>query len=121
MAARRQARGVSLARLARLALALPGAEEGTSYGTPAWKVRGKLFARLHQNGEDVVVKVGFDERDARVQANPKICHVTDHYANVEMMLVRLAAVSEAELRELLETSWRRSAPKRLLAERDPRS
>jgi hypothetical protein len=102
----------------RLALALPGAEEGTSYGTPAWKVRGKLFARLHQGGEDVVVKVDFDERDFLMQANPKAFHITDHYTNAAMMLVRLDTATEQELRELLEGSWRRSAPKRLIAEFD---
>lgn len=113
MATRKKSRGVTLATLRRLALALPGAEEGTSYGTPAWKVRGKLFARLHQSGEDVVVKLDFDERDFLMQAKAKVFHITDHYANVEMMLVRLAAASEGELRERLEVSWRRSAPRRL--------
>ena len=79
MAARRKPRGVTLAT-PRLALTFPGAMEGTSYGTPAWKVRGKLFARLHQNGEDLVVKLDFDERDFRVRANPKVFYVTEHYA-----------------------------------------
>jgi len=36
----------------QIALTLPGAEEGTSYGTPACKVKGKLFARLHQDDDD---------------------------------------------------------------------
>lgn len=107
--------GVSLATVRRLCLALPGAEEGTSYGTLAWKVKGKLFVRVHQNGEDVVVKVDFDERDFLMKGNPKAFHITDHYTNYEMMLVRLSAVRDAELRELIEASWRRSAPKRLLA------
>ena len=116
MAARRKPRGVTLATLRRLALTFPDAVEGTSYGTPAWKVRGKLFARLHQNGEDVVVKLDFDERDFRLRANPKVFHVSEHYANVEMMLVRLAAVNGVELRGLLEGSWRRCAPKWLIAD-----
>jgi hypothetical protein len=121
MATRKKSRGVTLATLRRLALALPGAEEGTSYGSPAWKVRGKLFARLHQSGEDVVVKLDFDERDFLMQAKPKVFHITDHYADVEMMLVRLDAASEDELRERLEVSWRRSASKRLIADLDEKS
>ena len=115
MAARRKKKAATPATVGRLALDLPGAEEGTSYRTPAWRVKGKLFARMHQGGEDVVVKVDFDERDFLMNANPKAFHITDHYTNAEMMLVRLAAVSEAELRERIEASWRRSAPKRLLA------
>lgn len=114
MSARRTRRGVSVARVRKLALALPEASEGTSYGTPAWKVRGKLFARLHQDGESLVVKVGFDQRDALMQADPRAFFITDHYEAHEMMQVRLSAVGEAALRELLEESWRKSAPRRLV-------
>jgi hypothetical protein len=32
----------------KLALSLPGVEEGTSYGTPALKVRGTLLTRLRR-------------------------------------------------------------------------
>ena len=39
-----------------LAAKLPSAEESTSYHTPAFKVRGRLFARLHEGGTTLVVK-----------------------------------------------------------------
>ena len=35
-----------------LAVQFPGAEEGSSYGTPAFKVDTKLFARLKEDGEE---------------------------------------------------------------------
>jgi hypothetical protein len=50
----------------KFALALPGAEEGTSYGTPAFKVRGKLFLRLHQSGEALVVGIDGNDRALRI-------------------------------------------------------
>jgi hypothetical protein len=34
------------------------------------------------------------------------------------VLVRLAAIEEGELAEVLEDSWRRKSPKRLVAARD---
>lgn len=34
-----------------IALSLPGVEEGTSYGTAAFRVRGKFLARLREGGE----------------------------------------------------------------------
>ena len=34
----------------KLALVLQNVEEGTSYGTPAFKVDGKLIARLKEDG-----------------------------------------------------------------------
>jgi hypothetical protein len=98
-----------------IALALPEAKEGTSYGTPAFFVRGKLFARKHQSGEVLVVKIDFDERAQRLAADPETFYITDHYLNYPAVLVRLSSVYEDDLRELLEESWRRSAPARLRA------
>ena len=99
----------------QLASTFPGVEEGTSYGTPAFRVRGKLFVRLHDSGESVVVMIDFDERAMRMQADPKACYITDHYLNYPAMLVRLSAVRRDDLRDLLEESWRRRAPQRLVA------
>ena len=107
---------VTFEKLRELALALPGAEEGTSYGTPAFRVGGKLFARLHQDEPAVVVKIDFDERALRMKADPTTFFITAHYLRYPMMLVRLATVYLDDLRELLEQSWRLSAPKRLLAQ-----
>ena len=98
----------------QIALTLPGAEEGTSYGTPACKVKGKLFARLHQDGESLVVGVDFEEREILMNAAPEKFYITDHYLNYPWMLVRLSAVRPDEIRDLLVQSWRRAAPRRLV-------
>jgi hypothetical protein len=97
----------------RIALSLPGVEEGTSYGTPGFRVKGKFLARMWEDGEVLVVKCGEDERDFRLQADPDAFFVTDHYRGYPTVLVRLKKVSETALREVLEAAWRRSAPKRL--------
>ena len=102
----------------RLAIHLPGVEEGTSYGTPALKVKGKLFARLHDNGEWLVVRIDLDERAMRLETEPDLFLITDHYLAYPWILVRLAVVQEDELRELLEDAWRLAAPKRLIDEFD---
>jgi hypothetical protein len=97
---------------------LPEVERSTSYGTPALKVKGKLFARLKEDSERIVVFVDFVEREALTQENPDAYIVTDHYRDHPMMLVDLDAVPEDELREVLIESWCRRAPKTLLAELD---
>src|SRR2546421_12105596 len=110
---RGRARGagpVTFETVRRLALALPGAEEGTSYKTPAFRVGGTLFARLHQDGESLVVKIDPDERRMRMSADPETYFITEHYRNYPMMQVRLANVDVDDLRDLLEQSWRRRAP-----------
>jgi hypothetical protein len=85
--------------------ALPDAEESTSYGTPALKVRGTLFVRLKEDGETVVVRMDLPERAVRIAAEPDVFFVTDHYVGYPYVLVRLAAVSKGELREVLRGAW----------------
>jgi hypothetical protein len=101
-----------------IAQELPGAEEGTSYCTPAFRVRGSLFVRLHDSGESLVVKIDPDERTMRMKVDPETYHITEHYRPYPYMLVRLSTVSRDDLRDLLVESWRLSAPKRLLAAYD---
>jgi len=55
-------RSISLDDVRKLALALPEAEEGTSYGTAAWRVKGKLFARALEDARSIVIKVDLDAR-----------------------------------------------------------
>ena len=92
---------------------LPEVVEGTSYGTPALKVRGKGFARLREDGETLVVQVDFLEREALIQEDPETFFITPHYEDHPAMLVKLATVDRGELRELLIESWRIRAPIRL--------
>jgi hypothetical protein len=99
-----------------LALELPKVDEGTSYGTPAFKVAGKLLARLHQDGESLVVKIDPDERTMRMKVDPETFYITDHYLNYPWILVRIASVDPDDLRDLLEDAWRLTAPKRLVSE-----
>jgi hypothetical protein len=94
-------RKLSLAAIRRVAGALPDVEEGTSYGTPAWRQRGRLLARLHQDGESIVLKVGDETRDHLLQADPRTFFVTDHYLGYPTVLARLNRLSALDLRKLL--------------------
>lgn len=116
----RRAKPVTFDTVRELGLALPGVEEGLSYGTPALKVRGKLVARLRDDGDSLVVMIDFDEREMLMTADPETFYITEHYRNYPAMLVRLSKADVAVLRDLLEDSWRRAAPKRMVAEYDRR-
>jgi len=100
-----------------IALALPEVEEGPCYGTPGFRVRGKLFARIREDGETLVLKIDLDARELLLAADPEVFFLTDHYRGYPYVLVRLPAVDPEQLRELLEDAWRLSAPKRLAASR----
>jgi hypothetical protein len=98
-----------------LLLGFPGVEEGPCYGTPGFRVRGKFLARLRDNDTVLVVKCGDIERDLRMQADPDTFFTTDHYRGWPTVLVRLAAVTREDLRDVFEVAWLLSAPKRLRA------
>lgn len=102
----------------KIALGFPGMEEGTSYGTPGFRVRGRFVARMWEDGQTMVVKCGDDERDARLKADPGTFFVTDHYRGYPTVLIRLRRVTPGVLREVLEQAWRRSAPRRLVTAYD---
>ena len=91
----------------KLALAWPEVEDGTSYGTPALKVRKKLLARLKEDGDSLVMPgVPQDERDMLVESQPKLFYFTDHYRDFPMVLIRLSKAKPAIVEPLLRRHWR---------------
>ena len=94
---------------------LPEAEESTSYGRPALKVRGKFVAALLTNPDAVVVRCDLDEKPFLLEARPDLVFTTPHYDGYPYVLVRLEAPLE-EARELVIDSWLLVAPKKLAAE-----
>jgi hypothetical protein len=97
----------------RLALALPEVEEGVSKDTPVFRVRGKLMAHL-QRDESLLIRIDYLKRDILLHAEPETFYVTDFYRCYPMIFVRLSTVDSKVLRDLLEQSWRVTAPKRLV-------
>ncbi|WP_421591548.1 MmcQ/YjbR family DNA-binding protein [Shinella sp. M27] len=101
-----------LARLRRLAEDLPSVETGTSYGTPALKVAGKLFVRI-KDAETLVLMVPLDDKERLIEMAPELYYETDHYKGWPALLVRAAVIDDAELRHRLAESWRLKAPAKL--------
>jgi hypothetical protein len=99
----------------KIALAWPEVEDGTSYGTPALKVRKKLLARLKEDDDSMVMPgVPQDERDMLVESQPKVFYVTDHYRDYPMVLIRLSKIKRATIEPLLRRHWRTLASKAAL-------
>lgn len=90
----------------KLARAIKNVEESTSYGTPAFKVAGKLIARLKEDGESLVVGTTLEEREEMIAAEPETYYITDHYLKYPWILVRLSRVSPDALRDLLNRALR---------------
>ena len=104
----------------KLALAWPEVEDGTSYGTPALKVRKKLLARLREDGDSLVMLgVPQDERDMLVESQPKVFYFTDHYRDYPTVLIRLSKAKPAAIEPLLRRRWRVLASKRAVGGFEP--
>ena len=106
----------------RIGLRFPGVETGTSYGTPALRVRGKGICRLRTDPDALAMRViDLDDREALLEGKPQTYFSTPHYDGYPYVLVRLDAIDTDELAELIEDAWRIRAPKRLVAEYDGRA
>ena len=100
----------------KIALAWPEVEDGTSYGTPALKVRKKLLARLKEDGDSLVMPgVPRDEREMLVESQPKVFYFTDHYRDYPIALIRLSKAKRATVEPLLRRHWRALASKKAVA------
>ncbi|MGW7412593.1 MmcQ/YjbR family DNA-binding protein [Streptomyces sp. NPDC054863] len=101
----------------RAALALPDTAEKLSWGSPTFRVAGKIFAALSDDDRSVAFKCPKEERPELIEAEPEKFFVRaghdDHY---DWLRAHLAALEdEEELRAILLDSWRQAAPRKLLA------
>jgi hypothetical protein len=115
--------------VSRLTLALPGAEEGTTFGgNRAWTVRKKLFvwerplrksdlAALGDAAPDGPILGARVEhliaKEALLQDDPGVFFTTPHFDGYPAVLVRLAEIGLDLLEEVVTEAWLARAPKRL--------
>jgi len=92
----------------QIALAFPDVREGSSWGAPSLKVRGKFLAcpAMHSSAEPntLVLSLDFDLRAELLAEEPDIYYLTDHYVNHPTVLVRLSRITRSTLTKLLRTA-----------------
>ena len=104
----------------RLAASFPEVDESTSWGTPALKVRGKMFCRMwgpseHRRDnvhdtEVLVVRCDIHWREALIEGSGGVLFATPHYDGYGAVLIRLADVGEESLGGLLKEAYLLVAP-----------
>ncbi len=100
------ARGVQVAEARRLLRKLPNVVEGRSYGMPSFLLNGRFLARFRDDDTVLVLQLAtIGERDVLMELDPRAFFFTDHYRNYPAVLVRLAEVPPALLRDVLRESW----------------
>ena len=95
---------ISFDQVREIALGMEGVEEGTSYGTPAFKVKKVLFARSLPDLDSIGIRISFDARDKLIASDPKTFYITDHYLNYEWVLIRLNKMRIPTIKKLLNQS-----------------
>ncbi|HSQ28302.1 MAG TPA: MmcQ/YjbR family DNA-binding protein [Gemmatimonadaceae bacterium] len=98
----------SFARVRKLGGKLPDVEEGTTYGYPALKTGGKVFAWMPKKKdvepETLAVRMSIFERDILISSKPDVFYITPHYKDYSSVLVRTRLLADAELKILLESA-----------------
>jgi hypothetical protein len=103
-------RKVTFDTVRKIGLAMPEVEESTAYGSPALKVKGRMFACIAINKaaepDSLVVRVPFARRDEMIAAEPSVYYLKDHYEPYPAVLVRLSRIHPDALKDLLHLSVR---------------
>ena len=114
----------------RIALTLPkttaegthiGVRRGAKVKGMAWLWNERIDPKKPRVPNPAVLAVRVasnEEKDELIAADPEKFFTEPHYAGFPAVLVRLAAVDEKELRELLIDAWRCQAPPALVRESD---
>jgi hypothetical protein len=94
----------------RAALALPNVEEGTAWGSPAFRIGGKMFLCFRLDLESLVVAASFEQRDAMIAEDPETYYTTDHHRPYRWVLARLSKLHPSALPDLLQMALRSVPP-----------
>ncbi len=103
---------MSREQIRRLALALPEVVEQDHHGRPSFRVAGRIFATLWDEGH---MNVMLDEPGIRtaLQSTPIACAEFWWGKRLRAVQVDLALAEEALVAELLTDAWEQKAPRRL--------
>lgn len=95
-----------------IALALPGVEAATWYGTPGLKVGGKGFARWRtEDDQGLMLLCSLEEKEQLLAADEPAYYTTPHYDGYGSILVHLDLIDRDALCDLIRQAWRIKAPR----------
>lgn len=106
---------LSWERARAMALSLPGAEERDHFGSPSFRVKGKIFAQLSSRGKPnarALVKLSPADQAALTMSAPETFTAEPQWGRHGWTRVELATVEESMFLSLLSQSWKQVAPKR---------
>jgi hypothetical protein len=106
--------GMDLDEARALALALPEAHEAPHFDLTSFRVGKKVFATAPPDGDELRIFVDESETMACAEEAPDVFEELRWGQKLSGVRVTLSRADPLRVRELLEESWRRKAPKRLV-------
>ena len=104
---------ITIREVRQIALAFPEAAEQEHWGNPSFRIRGRIFATVPDEAHVNVMIDPFDV-DAVVREDPDTCEELWWGKELRGVRVSMNRAAAPVVKSLLETAWRRKAPKRLL-------
>ena len=98
----------------RFALSLPEVTEEPHFHFSSFRIRGKIFATVPPDEKHLHIFAGDEQRDLMVATEPQAYEKLWWGKKVVGLKVALAKAKSGDVRELLQSAWRKKAPKRLL-------
>ncbi|HTP14399.1 MAG TPA: MmcQ/YjbR family DNA-binding protein [Streptosporangiaceae bacterium] len=105
-------------RVRSFALSLPGASEEPHFDMASFRVRGKIFATVTADGAHLHVFVDEMEVEASVAEDPGAFAPLRLGQRTRGLRILLSSAPAERVQDLIEESWRRKAPRRLVADQD---
>jgi hypothetical protein len=97
------------------AMSLPEVAEQPHFESASFRVRGKIFVSLPPGGCQLHAFVSDDETHAFVAEDPASFEELWWGKTMWGVRVNLAHAKPVDVEELIESAWRRKAPKRVVA------
>ncbi|MBB6247653.1 MmcQ/YjbR family DNA-binding protein [Rhodanobacter sp. A1T4] len=111
-----------------LALSLPHAEERDHFGSPSFRVGGKIFAQLSKQSSKhdreaprALVKLSSADQAALTLSDPETFSLVPSWGQHGWTYIELATADTSMLHDLLWQSWRLVAPRKWIAAHEARN
>ena len=94
----------------KIALAMQDAFEGEHMAHPDFRAKGRIFATLHPDGKQGMVKLTPDQQQIFMRENPStFTPASGAWGRQGCTMVQLSAVEEETLGEAMTLAWRLAA------------
>ena len=111
---------ITVSKARELALALPEVEEKSHFNQPDFRVKGKIFAVLHAERNEIMVKLSIIDQSVFCAIDKNVIYpVPGGWGRKGATLINLKKVRRSIFLDALTIAWKTTAPAKLVAKYYP--